>query len=533
MQTLNPEVRMATSKYIFNRVIQTSEAPDSILPKASVAFVDDRALIQGYQQYELSRTALKAFDAYTQRKCELLGPYFVPELMKGATVLDLGASGGFYSFWAALAGASKVTSIDIDARPVDIVNQAAARLGFNNIVAREIAIDEIKETADVVIALAILHWMFVSDSTLVQLDKCVEHLARLTNQLLIVEWIAPSDESVRKQDMSGRGPYSQEDFEEALSRHFYRFYRSENIKSTRNIYIAIKNKQFNDNFICGLPEVCDPQDLVSCRQLRNASIGRRWSRVYSSGDEIIKQAEGATAYYEGQILGLFSSRYFPAVRRCENKGTYSVCITEKIEGKPLILVSDWLFQERNRLYNFVSGCLKMLLALRENDVCHHDITFDNILVRQDGSPVLLDFGMATAPGLTRDDLEEIPDYRGDHHYMGRVFIELFDKDKLHELSVVGTLLSDLVSPSIETISRILDLVEFMTANESAANLIAGLKQEQQCLSERVAALETENNKVNRILEELVTSKSYGLATMLQALKRRILAMLGVSLLKDK
>jgi serine/threonine protein kinase len=516
---------MGTATYIVNDVVKVDSVSDSDLPPASLECDGNRATVRGYQSYELTRTGITALDtdANTTRKSDLLSPYFTAEFMSQASVLDLGSAGGFYSFWAALTGARSVLSIDIDDRYVNIINEAAAKLEIGNISARNVPVFELNESADIVIALAILHWMVIAEARPDQMERSVAHLSSLTNRVLIVEWTGPDDKSVRDHAFEQDGNYSVETFEACLSRHFQRFYRSGNVKADRLIYIAFKDSSFKDKS-CSLPDLMDAKALISSRRLKNAQGTDTWSRVWDAGNEIIKQVEGKTACYEGTILSRISSPCLPTVKGYKQLPAYSTCTLEKIDGKPLVRVRESLLKDRQRLYKFISGCLKILIALQEAGVSHRDVSFDNLLVRQDGSPVLIDFGWAITKDDPRPDLPALPDYKGDAYYMGRVLYELFEHDRRSEFSIVVELLTG-PPEAYGSPAKILDLVETLQANSLVSNAVAHLLEREHELKERIKGLESENAKVNKALSDLISSKSYKLAAHLAHWKQKALGRL--------
>ena len=71
-------------------------------------------------------------------------------------------------------------------------------------------------------------------------------------------------------------------------------------------------------------------------------------------------------------------------------------LTEYLEG-----TAAW---ERSRVVDFFSELCDGLEALRRADVVHRDLKPNNIRVRPDGTPVIIDFGLArllTLPDLTK------------------------------------------------------------------------------------------------------------------------------------
>jgi len=122
----------------------------------------DITKIHGYQEFTLSDNAVSPLpaDAPLAQKRTLVEHYFDPRFMKGKTLLDIGANGGFFSFWAHLSGATDVVALDMDERYVKMVSDAAIYHALEGIRPRLVKAQDWEEPADVVLAFAMIHWLY-------------------------------------------------------------------------------------------------------------------------------------------------------------------------------------------------------------------------------------------------------------------------------------------------------------------------------------------------------------------------------------
>lgn len=98
-------------------------------------------------------------------------------------------------------------------------------------------------------------------------------------------------------------------------------------------------------------------------------------------------------------------------------------VMDLVEGARL---SDWCLTSRPPLRTVVDVGAKLALALaamHEAGVLHRDLKQDNVLVRQDGEPVLIDFGIATHAGASPLTRHILPP--GTTHYRSPESITFF------------------------------------------------------------------------------------------------------------
>jgi predicted Ser/Thr protein kinase len=361
-----------------------------------------RVTIHGYQEFQLSGRRIKPLpiDQPLQRKEELVGAFFNPEYLAGRTVLDIGANGGFFSLWACRNGASQVVSLDMDEAYLDLIRQAQTAFGWKNIRPINVKVQDWEEPADLVLAFAMVHWLYSCTANYGSLEAVVRKLAGLSRSILLMEWVAPDDTAIQqfkhtewnpKVDKAG---YNLEAFEAALRRHFCKVEILGATSPTRTLYAAFH--QPNEVTLHPVLPLLAPADrVISSRWLTEHKNTKYYSRVYAGApqDRIVKQATADMALHEAKILERLHGASFPRVISSEQFDGYSVLVMERIAGVDLAEARAGISATPKRLVSFLRECLAILSQLRAAAVRHRDIRLGNIRVR-DGHPVLIDFGWA-------------------------------------------------------------------------------------------------------------------------------------------
>jgi SAM-dependent methyltransferase len=410
------------------------DQPNKYARAPKLELSDGRAVFYGYQEFILTRNSITVSerDENLQRKRDLLERFFRPAYLKRRKVLDLGSNAGFFCFWAVQNGADRSTAVDIDDTYLGMVRTAADRLGFDNVETIKSNVSDWDHPADVVLALALVHWIYSCTALFGSIDSIVSRLAQLTRFMLIVEWVDQEDPAMaffHHTDWNKelvREPYDRADFEDALTRHFSRHVFVGEISPTRRLYVAFQTSHEID--LSGpLPLIMPKRSLISSRCLATSNGVEYWSRVYDQGDTIVKQTTLDLALREAHFLSQLTSDYFPRVLETRRKATYSVVVLEKIQGIPLSKAKEDINASPDRLHEFVQHCLNLVDELRLRGIVHRDILPENMIVRN-GRPVLLDFGWAvsdTSPYFAPEGLGNLgrpPDGSFcDVYSMGRVF----------------------------------------------------------------------------------------------------------------
>ena len=267
--------------------MSTYEEPNKFARPTGIDIRPDLIVFHGYQEYQLSRHSIRALDVDQSllAKQKLLAPYFTPRFLAERSMLDIGANGGFYSFWALQKGAERVIALDIDPDYLKMIEQGRDRLGFQGLDITRDNIHDWQQSVDIVLALALVHWIYSCTSIYGSLDAVVGKLASLANYMAIIEWVEPGDQAVEffhhldwnKESTDGK--YCLEAFEAALDQHFVRKEVIGQTTPTRRLYAAYKT-QHEIDLSCPLPRLYPGDELISSRWLARHNQIEYWSQIY-------------------------------------------------------------------------------------------------------------------------------------------------------------------------------------------------------------------------------------------------------------
>jgi hypothetical protein len=377
--------------------------PNRYARPAGLELLDKVAVFHGYQEFQLSRDAIRPLpvDKPLATKQRLLTSLMSGSRVQGRTVLDLGANSGFFAFWSLLGGARAATAVDMDPAYIGMMSDAAEMLGFTSFETAKANVAEWEQPADIVVALALIHWIYSCTAALGTLDAAVGLLSSFTREMLIVEWVDPSDSAIAFFGHLGfnpelaKGPYDLASFEAALDNHFSRWRRVGQVTPTRTIYVAFRNEHDIDT-TCPMPLLHDASTVISCRRLTTLDGVDHWSRVYVLEDRVEKQTTGGLASHEAAVLATLDDPSFPRVLGSRDEGGTEVVAIERVAGTPLRKSREQVIADPASFKSFVADWLGVLDALRSAGVQHRDIREDNVIIR-DGKPVLIDFGWAMTP----------------------------------------------------------------------------------------------------------------------------------------
>jgi hypothetical protein len=432
--------------------------------------------ICGYQPYQIRDGKVIPLQkkSLLRRKQELVTPYFNPKFLTGKSVLDIGANGGFFSFWACQAGASPVVALDMDEAYLNLIRKAQTHLGWDQLRTVNCRAQDWEEPADLVLAFAMIHWLYSCTANFGSLDRAVAKLASLTQVVLLIEWVAPDDPAIlffkhtEWNRAQAEGPYTLQAFEEALRKHFHKVEVVGATSPTRTLYAACQP--------CAgmllepaLPLLAPVERLLHSKCLLSHKGVNLYSRIYAgeTPDRLLKQATGDLAAHEAEMLRLVQGPHFPRVLKVEQLEGYSVLTLERIAGLNLLDALPKVSATPKSAASFMGECLAILGELRAARLEHRDVRPANLMVRE-GRPVLLDFGWAQAEGkpfLTPSHLglfERIPSGPTcDLYSMGKVFEQLVPQHS----NLFAPLLHLMTTPSL---ARTLPL-------ESFVQVLAGLE----------------------------------------------------------
>lgn len=205
-------------------------------------------ITDGYQKFDVTKEKIKILKGKPNQelKFNVLKEH-IENVVENKTVLDIGASNGFYTFLAAINGAKKVVALDnenkhVGGKEVSSITEIATKLNFSNIFAVKGDFIQHKDTYDVVFAFSVMHHLYYATNKKFQNMKVlIEKFASVTNDILFIEWVNPLGGG----PYQNKTPYKFEDFIKELERYF------ENVvfigESTE---YNIKNRENRKMFMC-------------------------------------------------------------------------------------------------------------------------------------------------------------------------------------------------------------------------------------------------------------------------------------------
>jgi len=162
---------------------------------------------------------------------------------------------------------------------------------------------------------------------------------------------------------------------------------------------------------------------------------------------------------ESEVLAKISPPWASAMIRRGGKSISFYIVLEFIEGGEL---SDSLESrvQAHDIVRIMSQVCEAVGYLHSEGIAHGDLKFSNVLIRTDGSPVLIDFGMSSWADVTDVRLAGVSHLGGTHHFVAP---EIANKSSyvptpLSDVYTLGVMLADLfqmrkrsVPPSIKRI----------------------------------------------------------------------------------
>ncbi|MGA2061281.1 MAG: methyltransferase domain-containing protein, partial [Thermoguttaceae bacterium] len=342
----------------------------------------------GYQEFSLAKDSLSILDIddNLRKKKELLDLYFTPRFLSDRTLIDFGANSGYFCFLALNNGGKSAVALDMDEDYLRMVRRAKSKFGYDSLQVIRSNIENWNEPADIILALALIHWIYSCTASFGDLHCIIEKFAKLAKYILIIEWVEPDDPAIdffhhlNWNEKVKRGPYTLNAFEDALSNNFASYRCIGSVTPTRKLFIAYRSNHEID-FSGPLPVIKDKETIISRRCLINHQGKEYWSCVYDGGDVIFKQAAKELAEREALFLEQLDHEYFPKLLEVKSESDYSVLTLEKIRGDALCKARNYLNSCPGIFNTFIQHCLNLLEILQDLGIEHRDIRSDNIIVR--------------------------------------------------------------------------------------------------------------------------------------------------------
>ena len=78
-----------------------------------------------------------------------------------------------------------------------MVRRAKSKYGYNSLEVIRSNMENWNEPSDIVLALALIHWIYSCTASFGDLHGIIERFAKLTKYMLIIEWVEPDDQAIK------------------------------------------------------------------------------------------------------------------------------------------------------------------------------------------------------------------------------------------------------------------------------------------------------------------------------------------------
>ena len=202
--------------------------------------------VMGYQGFDVTRLS----DSFLVKrlwgsdKFEPIWEALSEQSLQIDSVLDLGCAQGEIGLQFLGKGIDAITFVDHDADYCAALAETLDFVGSTRARVIEQRADSDLGPHDVVVALALIHWIFGATADFHSVAAIVRHLRSMTRKALVVEWVDAADEAVklgRHLDFAPEATkerYSRDEFVGALHSNFKRCRIISQPTETREIWVA-------------------------------------------------------------------------------------------------------------------------------------------------------------------------------------------------------------------------------------------------------------------------------------------------------
>tara|TARA_B100001093_G_C26858717_1_gene1028788 strand:+ start:4783 stop:6543 length:1761 start_codon:yes stop_codon:yes gene_type:complete len=496
----------------FDKELATN--PNKYADKFSYKNERELVYVNGYQSFIYNKKkksiSINKSDQTTNIKKKLVESAFLRGSLKGKTVLDLGGNNGLYSLCSLIKGANKAHVVDIDIEAIKNVNQIASDVSINKLSGSCSNISELSKKEDIVIALALVHWIFDLTTGFGSLKSVINFLRGLTKEALIIEWVDPNDPliinykhtstAINSNEISN---FKEENFINLLSSSFDNLEFVGSLSSTRKIYLA-----YDDNFL--IPKdlewfklIFPAEKIITSKPLcRNPDGDIIFSRVYELKDKFVKQTNLEIGQNERNALNSLDHPSIPKLLSYEEQSDYSVLEIEKASGQTLskIIKSSNKISDQD-LFELAYQLKNSLKYIHLNGIEHKDITPDNLIWCNTSKKLsIIDFGWSAVKNYTQ--IFTPPTLGKNDNYGFYGYID--QKQKRSDNYAAAILLSFLIKDrSLEQVEEIIQelIIDGLSKNKfDLKNFLLSIQNLQKSFSNILIEDENLENK-NKNLKE--------------------------------
>lgn len=214
--------------------------------RPSYGITNGNVNFNGYQSFNIHGNSITPTNTDLINKSNILRKQIESHIDGDTTFLDLGCANFYFGFVAKLAGAKKVTGVEIDKDYIRIIEDIISNLSMENIGVVDSNVQDYETPHDVVNAMAIIHWLYGCSAVMGSLKNIIDYFTKITNKVLFIEWIDNTDAAI---EYFGHLNYNKEFTEDDYNKENFLKYLNDNFSSvyhlggeipTRQIYMAVK-----------------------------------------------------------------------------------------------------------------------------------------------------------------------------------------------------------------------------------------------------------------------------------------------------
>jgi 2-polyprenyl-3-methyl-5-hydroxy-6-metoxy-1,4-benzoquinol methylase len=194
----------------------------------TINILKNEIIVNGYQHFNINKTTKSLIYLKKKAKFTYINNLLneLNKIHKCKSIIDFGCSSGLTSLIAINNNFDNVVGLDHDPEYINILKQIKNECKISNINERVFSFgNEINEKFDVVFCGAIIHWIFSLTANFRNFDSIIKYLLSLTNNYLIIEWIAENDGAIRgfnhikKHSKDGDEEYNTLNFEKSILKY--------------------------------------------------------------------------------------------------------------------------------------------------------------------------------------------------------------------------------------------------------------------------------------------------------------------------
>jgi len=199
--------------------------------------------IKGYQHYQINLDSVCILTK--QNKYQKIDEILKELFCNGAkTIVDIGGSNGLVSVLACKLGYTDIYSLDHDIDCLNVIREITKQSVFKSITPQLFTFGQSIPSSDVLVMLAIIHWVFSCTSLYGNFKDIFLYIKRFIKKSLIIEWVDPQDTAIKKfkhiefNSTIITEEYTRQNFENALTAYIGEITIITKITPTRFLYVV-------------------------------------------------------------------------------------------------------------------------------------------------------------------------------------------------------------------------------------------------------------------------------------------------------